>query len=403
VSPHVIGVIPTIEPLGGAERVFARLMNAFREDLGLHVTVLTHIDYKGRSAWQGMTIPLRSGNHVSRAVLIPRLRTILQSIEGPAIVFPFQFHANILVGLTSIAMPFGLRHPIVANDRNNIQAILQVASIRAPVLTRPILRMVARRTYRTATHIVCNSIGNTSRVRSFVGPGGPPVHTIWNPVDAGDIQARCPRRPARDVGQAPVVTAHGRLDVYQKGWDVLIEAIRLCQGRFPGISLRLVGEGAGRPEILRLAAQHGVAQAIELTGHSADPVSEIVRGDLYVFPSRYEGLPNALLEALAAGLPIVASDCETGPREILDGNNGVLVEPGNAAQLAGAMLRLLSDRSERERLSCAARERAGFFTMQRAIGLYARLFEQSLSGHGTSEQQRYLEVDSVQDSERRAS
>ena len=121
----------------------------------------------------------------------------------------------------------------------------------------------------------------------------------------------------------------------------------------------------------------GIEASCEFPGFLSDPISAIEDADIYVLPSRWEGLPNALLEAIAVGLPVVATRCPTGPEEILEnGQVGRLVEVDDVAAMAKNVLDLIGDSDERQRLGQRARSRALDFGLDVSLAAYRAVFEQ---------------------------
>lgn len=134
------------------------------------------------------------------------------------------------------------------------------------------------------------------------------------------------------------VIAVGRLS-REKGFDLLLAAWASVAPLRPGWKLRVIGEGPERARLEEMARQPGLAGSVEMPGTSVDVGGELRRSSVFVLPSRYEGFPNVLLEALAAGCLCVVSDCPSGPREILERvNTGTLVPAGDIALLAAAIL-----------------------------------------------------------------
>jgi len=163
---------------------------------------------------------------------------------------------------------------------------------------------------------------------------------IPNPVDAGELErlAGEPRSPkVRDLAAGPLLLAAGRL-TEQKGFDVLLRAVARVRADGVEVSLVILGEGEERDALEGLRDQLGLAAVVHLPGYTDNPYPWFRRADLFVLSSRYEGLPNVLIEALTLGLNVVATDCPTGPREILeDGRLGRLVPINEPVTLAEAI------------------------------------------------------------------
>jgi glycosyltransferase involved in cell wall biosynthesis len=140
-------------------------------------------------------------------------------------------------------------------------------------------------------------------------------------------------------------------------------------------TLLIVGDGPLRPELEREAAECGLDRSVRFLGSHADVTTFYRIADVFVLPSVTEGLSNALLEAMAAGLPVVASDV-AGNREVIeDGVNGVLVDWADPGAAAGVVLRLLDDAELRRRVGEAARRCAGRFTIASVAERYCRLYQ----------------------------
>lgn len=148
-----------------------------------------------------------------------------------------------------------------------------------------------------------------------------------------------------------VVVSVGRLS-YEKGFDLLLEAWAEVAPSFPDWRLRIVGAGPEDAALRKQAAESGVAGSVDFAGQSSDVESDLRAASVYALPSRAEGFPMTLLEAMAMGLPCAAFDCAPGVREIItDGDDGLVVAPGNTGQLADALTRLLADPNLRNALS----------------------------------------------------
>jgi glycosyltransferase involved in cell wall biosynthesis len=246
-------------------------------------------------------------------------------------------------------------------------------------------RQAAAVAYRQAAAIVCNSSANARQIRDLIGRNAPQVFCIYNPVDSVGIQRRFAYRDRRVwVNGRPLITAHGRLDIRQKGWDTLLRAFAVVQGKCRDARLRIVGGGRDERRLRDLAMALGVAESVEMIGHFDDPLPLVEEGDIYVLPSRFEGFPNSLLEAMAAGLPVIAADCKTGPREVIgDDEYGMLFPVDDVHALANGIEFLLESGHVRSTLAERGRERARDFALEEAIEGFREVIGSCVYGAGT--------------------
>lgn len=179
------------------------------------------------------------------------------------------------------------------------------------------------------------------------------VHLVQNAVRPPGVQAR----PfAREDGPARIVAA-GRLHS-KKGFDVLIRAVGKLRAWQVDVVCEIAGEGDERGALEALIREMDLDPCVKLVGWTNDVAGFLATGDLFAFPSHQEGFPLALLEAMAVGLPVVATEID-GPVEILkDGINGRLVPDDDPDRLAEAMGELIGDRDGARRLGAAARDLA---------------------------------------------
>jgi GalNAc-alpha-(1->4)-GalNAc-alpha-(1->3)-diNAcBac-PP-undecaprenol alpha-1,4-N-acetyl-D-galactosaminyltransferase len=138
---------------------------------------------------------------------------------------------------------------------------------------------------------------------------------------------------------------------------VLISSFAALADAFPDWRLVIYGEGVQREGLEAEARRHALGERIALPGIRKDMPAALAAADLFVLSSRYEGYPNVLLEALASGCAVVATDCPGATAEILEGGKyGLLVEPGNVTALTAALERMMSDETLRRRFAAQARE-----------------------------------------------
>jgi len=195
--------------------------------------------------------------------------------------------------------------------------------------------------YRHCAALVAVSDGVAKDVRERYPQSAGKLQRIYNPVVTTAMQQHLRELTPRSSHAAPYrLVAVGRL-AYEKGFDVLLEAVSImdeaCEFR-----LDIYGEGTERRRLQSMLAALGLQQRVRLMGATLDPLAAIHDADLFVFPSRHEGFGIALVEALACGQQIVASDCPHGPAEILNaGALGQLVCPEDPVALAQAISRSL--------------------------------------------------------------
>jgi starch synthase len=239
-------------------------------------------------------------------------------------------------------------------------------------------------TIKACAGLVISSQAEAERVRERYGVPLEKIAHVRNPID---LEAWQPddRHQAREALGLPsgalVVAWHGALYLDTKGLDLLISAWERVTGQRPGrdLQLLLVGGGADAPELERLIDER-VLTGVVLVNRFLHDRAAIRRylsaADIYVFPSRYEGYGNSLVEAMACGLPVVASDTTAVPELVGSGESagGIVVPRGDAARLAEAIGALVDDEGLRRRLAQGARRRVDEDASLETVGRQLRDF-----------------------------
>jgi len=355
-------VVPSLA-LGGAERVVARMANhwAARGDT---VTVVT------LSAAETDTYPLDPG--VTRIAL-----DLMRVSSGPA-----QALFNNLTRIGKLGDAIRRTQPdtvITFTDRMNMTTLLACRSLAADI------DIVICERIDPSEQAAFGGLGWTwSRLRPWVYSWaralvvqtqavrrqmepvmrGRPIYVIPNAVDAPS-EDRPAHEPRRSTDGPLQLAAMGRL-AYQKGFDLLIEAFARAAECQPNWSLAILGEGPERRRLEEQIHTRGLEGRICLCGWVSDPTSVLRNCDAFVLSSRFEGFPNALLEAMALGLPAIAADCPSGPAEIIRHEvDGLLVAARDVPALSAAIRRLLSDDQLRGRLGAEAAHVVDRFSSER--------------------------------------
>jgi glycosyltransferase involved in cell wall biosynthesis len=264
-----------------------------------------------------------------------------------------------------------------------------LASIRDlnDLLWTPMQRRVQRATCLFADRVVVNAGAIRERLLGQ-GYSERKIAVVHNGIDPGRFAGPRTGGLAQELGlapDAPLVAFVGRLvracGIEIKGVGFFLEAAaRLAPGH-PRARFLVIGDGPCRPELERRAGELGLAGRVIFTGVRQD-VNELLREiDVNVLPSLTEGLSNSLLEAMAAGLPVVATRVGGNPELVVDGEHGLLVPPEDAGALAAAIGRLLDDEALRARLGREARRRVeSEFSVERMTATVSGLYDECLAG-----------------------
>lgn len=240
-----------------------------------------------------------------------------------------------------------------------------VAVEQLPIKTRSeVERWLKRRlSARLAAHVaVSERSGREVEAYAGLPPGS--VGVVRNGVpDLGPVE------PLPHDGV--VLVAVGRLNA-QKGFDVLLEALQ----RLTGARLVIVGGGEEHDALTRQAARLGLSGRVRITGWTERVRHFLSQGDIFVLPSRSEGFPLAIVEAMLAGLPVVASGVGGVPESVRDGETGLLVAKDEPERLAAALQRLIADPELRVRMGRRGRLAALRFTDEQMAGTYLELWQQ---------------------------
>lgn len=358
-----LAVVISFSGQGGVERMVGHLLRGFA-DLGVTVNLLA----LGDPAAAPEDLPAgvrRAETGVRHSTLAaPALARYLRR-ERPAAMLVAKDRAIRSAALARRLAGADTR--LVGRLGTNLSAALRG---QGPV-KRWLRVMPMRRLYPWVDTVVAVSEGVADDTRRITGLPPERVVVVRNPVippELGQRAAEPVDHPWLAPGAPPVVMGMGRL-TRQKDFPTLLQAFARL-GRDRDRRLVILGEGADRPSLQALAVELGIADRLALVGHQANPYAWLARASLFVLSSAWEGSPNALTEALALGIPVVATDCPSGPGEILDGGRvAPLVPVGDWQALAQAMAATLAAPPPAQTLRAAVAE----YTQQASARAYLRV------------------------------
>ena len=277
------------------------------------------------------------------------LRGILSRIESPLIV-SFGTPLNII----TLKACRGLNRRLVISERNDPKRLNRYKS----------WDVMARKLYNRADLVTANTRRALDDMSAYVDAER--LAFVPNPLVLSDIDGKADHH----TSPTPLILNVGRM-VWDKAQEVLLEAFALLGDEFPEWRLAVVGDGRLQKELHERAAGLGIYDRVDWHGIVTDPYIFYRSASIFALPSRVEGTPNALLEAMSCGLAVIVSDGAPGPLELIqDGETGLVVPVNDARALAAALARLAKDDVLRNRLGAAARERVSEYDLPRAIAVW---------------------------------
>ena len=325
-KPHILIFISDLGS-GGAQRVVSRLAEHWSEK-GNVVTIVTLSDTGDDFFYlpQGInreSVGLNNPSASYRAAIIQnirrvlRLRGILRRLK-PSVAIGFIGPNVVLL----VAASFGIKVRTVAAERND-------PSLQSFGKIWDRLRVLS---YRSADRVTVNSVGAYKTLSKKIAPNR--LLVTPNP-----IPLVC-HGPSLGVG-GPYILGVGRLHT-QKGFDILLKAFASVNA--PNWRLIIVGDGPERERLETIAQELKIKERIVLAGTVQNPDPYYRGADIFVMPSRYEGTPNALMEAMCYGLPVIITDASSGPKELLgDSNSGLVTPVGDFGALALSLQTLIDN------------------------------------------------------------
>lgn len=379
---RVLYLIDTLE-VGGAEKSLLGILSHFRHS----EPIVCHL-YRGntlRAVYEQANISVISldldGRYAFRAAV--RLVGEVVRSERPVLIHTTLFRSNIVGRIVGRFLDIPVVSTLVSESYGERR--LRDLSGRARLKLRAV-RLADAGTARWASHFVaisetakqsgCRTLGLPSQKVTVIYRGRDPGQLL----QVSDQQLMATRASLGTRRKGAVVLNVGRL-LKSKGQRELIEAMATLGSDWPDASLLIAGEGDDRHELERRVNRLGVTGQVSLLGTRSDIPALLHLADVFAFPSHYEGHGGALVEAMFAGRPIIASDIPVLQESITHGQTGLLVPPENSQALAKGILWLLENPDEARQMGLRAREKAlRCFDIGKIAAQHEELYEQVLQG-----------------------
>lgn len=360
---RVLHVIDSLR-LGGVEVLLTEMIPRFaRHGVESSVAVLKPTDSPLKQRLQSLGVPFVP-NLYTRIYSPLQVRPLTRCLPDYDLAQSYLFPSQLWLAMA--AARCGKPVPIVTTEQSTV-------SRRRKWWYRPVDRWM----YRRYSAIACNSQGSADALLRWLPEVADRVSVVFNgvPLERFQQAQAPPRGEVLPDDGAPVLIFVARMQ-YEKDHDTVLRAL----AQVPRARLLLVGDGERRPSLQELARSLGVAERVHFLGRRPDVDRLLKLAALYVHSSHYEGFGIAAVEAMAAGLPIIASDVP-GLSEVV-GSAGLLFPQGDAGALARHLNAVLASDDLRQKLARASQQRAQEFSIERTVQSYLDIYRKVTAAAG---------------------
>lgn len=367
-------VLPSLAG-GGAERAAVQVLNALDDatwDRSMYL-------FKREGPYLSELSPavaLAAGQSGSRLGRWRELRHYIAA-TNPDIVVSFLSYFTVLSAVRAALT----RARVVFHQQTPMTAFLDDADYQwRGSWQKRVFVSATRFGYAAADLVITSSHGVAHDLTAAFGVDPSRVRVVANPVDIEAVTVAA-REPLAAEDEArwtrPVIVAAGRL-ADAKNYPLLIEALAMLRARVPA-RLFVLGQGDRGPALQQLATERGLGDAIVWCGFQANPWKFMARADVFALTSRYEGFGNVLIEAMACGVPVVATSSPGTADIVRHGVDGMLVAEHTPAAVASALGLMIADPQRRARMGAAARESAAGFSLPVVTSRYDTVLREALA------------------------
>lgn len=335
----LIFLVPSLQG-GGAEKVAFELLPYLSEKFRVTLAMLEdRCVYNVAQKIPKVSFSPPLSSYMDHIVRLPYHVVSLTSLiknTGAKTVLSFMEQANII----NILCSFFTNHYGIISQR-----IMPQSQYRRKGYLGHAMLFGSKLLYPKASHIVAVSNGIKNFLLSHYGINNANVSFIPNPVNTETLLGQA-RQPLPFPVKKPYILHVGRFSIEHKAQDIVLEVFSRLRARYYSLNLVFVGDGDDKKKIVSLTQSLNLSDAVYFAGWRENVATFMANAELLLFPSRREGWPNALVEAMACGCPVVASDCESGPREIIGNDSyGLLVPVNDVEALCDAASRLLENKN----------------------------------------------------------
>lgn len=352
---------------GGAEQVTSHLARGLSpEKYELHLGLITQSQIGPEAMPSWVQVHALGAARVRAAAF--KLFLLVWRLQ-PDVILSGMFHLNFLVLMLRPFFPRGTC--VLVRQNGTVSAALSFGNL--PRYTRLLYRLL----YRRADRVICQSEAMARDLIDQLGVQPERLAVLSNPIDIDAIRTTARDNPSRwtetpAAASGPHLLAIGRLS-REKGFDLLLQALAIVRQQFSNADLAIAGSGPEEASLKAQCRDLGLQSAVQFAGHVAHPAVYFEGASLFVLSSRHEGMPNALLEAAAGGLPIVASPASGGVTDLLRDQPGAwLATEVSARALAATLLAALQTLQPGERFAHVFIEE---FRLAGALHAYESLIE----------------------------
>lgn len=347
-KPKLLFTMPSLRA-GGSERVLSSLINYWAAQGTYSLTLVVHDD------------PANTFYDIH-----PSVETVYTDLwwKGGKWKIPFQLYRLIKTKSPDLVIGFIYWNAILTLLASLFARVPSIIAERSsPHVVKGFFeRRVRNFFYGLARKVIVQTERGSEM---FKGSLGHRVSVIANPVPQNQGKASFKKR----------IISVGRLSK-EKEFSVLVEAFSRVEKEYPDWELVIFGEGSERLGLETLVASKGLQKKVKLPGKTQEISRELLESSVFVLTSRFEGMPNALAEAMASGLAVISTDCPTGPRELIDhGKDGLLVPLDDMKALVEALEKCLQDKKFSKTLGKEAKLKMKNYTMEKIAPLWEQAFQ----------------------------